>query len=173
MRLRVQVQKEFFVDYPTKLAPEDFQEFMAGFLEWQCDKVRERIREVVKTQAYKWEPLSPNYVQFKERMGLSPKIWFASGQVMDSIIYWYDALGDQWLIGVHPTLRHRGYKKGGGLDWSKKGARIIDIIRWMEMGTTKMPARPLFTKVLAEFKKKSKQTALYAEYIKDQKGSLA
>jgi hypothetical protein len=89
---------------------------------------------------------------------------------LESIHYWYVPLGDQFFVGVHPTKRHRAYKKGGGVDQSKKGARIIDIISWMEKGTRKMPARPLFSKVLGEFSSKSRQTALYAQYIKNMKG---
>lgn len=171
MRLRIQVDKTVFIDYPTKSAPEDFQNFISGFLEWQCTKIIERTKEVVRKRLYSWHPLSPSYVAFKDRMGLDPRIWLASGQIEQSIKYWYVPLADAWFIGVHPTLRHRGYKKGGGLDWEKKGARLIDIIKWLEFGTTKMKARPLYTKVLEEFKSKKKQTALYAEYIKEQKRS--
>jgi len=169
-KLRIQVDKSLFVEYKTKMAPEDFQVFIRGFLEWQADLVTKRINEVVKRQLYTWSPLSPSWVQFKKRMGLSPRIWYASGQVLESIHYWYVPLGDQFFIGVHPTKRHRAYKKGGGIDQSKKGARIIDIISWMETGTRKMPARPLFSKVLGEFSSKSRQTALYAQYIKNMKG---
>lgn len=169
-KLRIQVDKALFVEYKTKMAPEDFQNFIRGFLKWQAGLVTERINEVVKRQLYTWSPLSPSWVQFKKRMGLSPKIWYASGQVLDSIHYWYVPLGDQFFIGVHPTKRHRAYKRGGGIDQSKKGAKIISIISWMEKGTTKMPPRPLFSKVLSEFSSKKKQQDLYAEYIKRLKG---
>lgn len=169
-KLRIQVDKALFVQYQTNNTPEDFQNFIRGFLEWQVSKVKDRVKEVVDRQLYSWSPLSTAYTQFKKRMGLSPKIWYASGQLLEAVHYWYVPLGDQWFIGVHPTLRHRAYKKGGGLDWSKKGARLVDIIKWLEFGTTKMPARPLFTKVLGEFKSKKRQTELYAEYIRLQKG---
>jgi hypothetical protein len=169
-KLRIQVDKTLFVEYKTKMAPEDFQNFIRGFLKWQVEQVTDRIKEVVDRQVYSWSPLSPSWVQFKSRMGLSPKTWYASGQVMDAVHYWYVPLGDQWFIGVHPTKRHRAYMKGGGINQKKKGARIIDIIKWMEHGTTRMPPRPLFSKVLGEFRSKSKQTKLYAEYIKSLKG---
>jgi hypothetical protein len=164
LRLQVDVKREFVIDYPTKNAPDDFKKFMDSFLKWQCGLIIERTKEVVRKKLYNWHPLSPSYVKFKEKMGLDPRTWLASGQVEKAIHYWYSPLADSYFIGVHPTLRHRNYIKGG-YDQKKKGTRIIDIIRYLEFGTTKMKPRPLFTKVLAEFKSKKRQTELYAQFI--------
>ena len=78
MKLTIQVDKTTFVNYDTAGFPEDMQEFLKGFLEWMTQKVIDRIEEVIKRQAYNWDPLSESWKSFKEKMGLDPKIWVAS-----------------------------------------------------------------------------------------------
>lgn len=172
MRLRVQVNKELFVDYPTTGTPQDFKNFMKGFLEYQADLMRDRIDEVIRLQLYNWKPLSPSYQKWKKSMGQDPRVWVQTGQTRKAIHVWFSPMAQAWFIGVHPTLRHRQAVRGGGYNMKKKGARLIDIIRWMEFGTPTMPARPLFTKVMDEFRKPSRQKALYADYLALQKGII-
>lgn len=171
MRLRIQVDKSVAIEYETAMAPDDFKEFMYEFLEYQSNLIVERINEVIRRQLYSWAPLSESYIKWKQKMGLSPHIWEASGQTRKAIHYWYSpSFGKgQFFIGVHPTLKHRNYLKGGGLG-NKKGTRLIDIIRYVELGTRRMPPRPLFTKVFAEFNNKKRQKQLYDDFIKQRKG---
>jgi hypothetical protein len=170
LRFQIDVKKEYMIDYPTKDSPEDFQDFMKGFLEWQCDLVVKRIDEVIKRRLYNWHPLSPSYLDWKKKTHLDPRTWIATGQTLNSIHYWYSGLADAFFVGVHPTKRYRYPDKNGQLT-TKKGAKILDILRWLEFGTTKMKARPLFSKVFKEFMSKSVQSKLYAEYIKSLKGN--
>ena len=169
MRLRILIDKEVAIEYKTSVAPEDFKDFMFEFLEWQSGLIVERINTVVKRQLYSWSPLSDSYKKWKEKMGLSPDIWIASGYVLKAIHYYYNPMSDSFFIGVHPTLRHREYLKGGKLG-TKTGARVLDIIRWLEFGTRKMPPRPLFTKVFSEFRPKKRQLELYQQFIRERKG---
>lgn len=171
MKVTLQVDKTVFVDYPTKGTPEDFQVFMRGYLEWVTKKVIDRVEDVMDRQLYNWAPLSKSYKSWKEKMGLDPRIWLASHQTKKAITYWYVPLADAWFIGVHPRTLHRKYKKGGIDQGKKTKARLIDIIRWIEQGTTKMPPRPLFTPVLQEFRPKTVQMKLYQQYIKELKSA--
>lgn len=178
MKLRIAINKnkvlsqyrgdiENNISYTTKGSPEDFHKFMMDFLAYQADLIVKRIKYVIKNQIYSWHPLSPSWKRFKELNGLSPKIWLASGQVEESITYFYNAMADSYFVGVHPSKRHKGYGKT-----HKSGVRIIDVIRWMECGTPKMKARPLFGKVMMEFSSPRRQKQLYDDFIKQKKGIL-
>ena len=163
-RLAIRIDPKAYLEYPTEGAPKDFKDFIEGFLQWQSDLVIERIQEVVRQKLYNWEPLSPGWQNFKEKMGLDPRHWLASGQLLESVQVFYFMNG--WYIGVHPRKKHRGYKG------NRKGARLIDILRWLEAGTTKMPPRPLFTKVFSEFRPKKVQQELYSKYLTLRKGVI-
>lgn len=171
MRLRYQIDVKnlYVIDYPTENAPEDFKQFMYEFLEWQSKKVIVRINDVIRRQLYNWHPLSDSYLQWKKQMGLDPRIYIASGQLLEAIHYWFlPSFGKpQFFIGVHPTKRHKGYNGKGK---KRKTVRLVDILRWLEFGTSKMRPRPIFSKVFSEFKPKSVQAKLYAEFIKERKG---
>jgi len=171
MKLTVQVDKKVFIEYGTKGTPEDFEEFMKGYLEWLTQKVVDRLEEVMRRQLYNWHPLSKSYLEWKKKMKLDPRIWLASHQTREAITYWWVPLASAWMIGFHPRTLHRKYKRGG-IDLGKKTkARLLDIVRWLEHGTTKMPPRPLFGPVLNEFKSKSVQLKLYQQYIKEIKAA--
>lgn len=170
MRLRLQIKKEQFISYQTQGTPQDFKDFMEEFLKWQADKVVNRIDEVIRMRLYNWHPLSESYKAWKEKMGLDPRIWIQTGQTKDSIHTWYNNMSDSYFIGVHPTKRHRAAKKGGGFDPKDKGARLLDIVRWLEFGTSRMKPRPLFTKVFREFEGVGRQQKLYSEFINYKKG---
>jgi hypothetical protein len=179
MKLRIGIKKEAIISeyrnifnntdisYTTKGAPIDFHEFMMGFLKFQADLVVKRINEVVRRQLYNWSPLSKSWIEFKKKHKLDPRTWYASGMVLKSIHYWHTPVADDYFVGVHPTKRHPGYGKGKG-----RGARIYDIIRWLEAGTPKMSARPLFTKVFQEFATQKMQTKLYQDYIRSSKSII-
>lgn len=171
MKLTVQVDKSICIEYGTRGTPEDFQNFMKGYLEWLTQKVIDRIDEVMRRQLYNWAPLSKSYVEWKKKMKLDPRIWLASHQTKNAITYWWVPLADSWYIGVHPRTLHRKYKRGGIDSGKKTKARLLDIVRWMELGTTKMKPRPLFVPVLKEFKSKSVQLRFYQLYITKMKAS--
>lgn len=161
------------VAYPTDGTPQDFQDFMKGFLDYFTEIIVDRIKEVIRTQEFKskWHKLSPKYLEFKKRWGLEMGIWISGGHVVDSIAYWWSPLVDGYIIGVPPALKHRVPKRGGGYDKSKKQkVRVMQILKWMENGTRKMPARPLFTPVMKYYQKKSVQQKIYQDYLKKVKG---
>jgi hypothetical protein len=93
-------------------------------------------KEVVKaieSQRYKsrWEPLSPSYIEYKKKNHLSDKIWEATSLVHDSIGVWRS--NKRYVVGIKRNVRYPG-----------SNIQAYKIIRMLEFGTSKMPARPLF-----------------------------
>lgn len=106
-----------------------YEEFTAYIAELYRDK----LKEFIDTQKFKdmWIPLSNSYLAYKKKKGYSLKIWEATGHLKNSIIYWRRR--STFMVGVH------GNKIYPGTD-----LKVRDVVLFMEYGTTKMPARPLF-----------------------------
>lgn len=168
MKIALQVDKDLVIAYSdTTELPDQIYEFMLGFLEFMTQEIIQRIHKVVKDQIYRWDPLTDPYKKWKKKWNQDPRIWLASEQTLNSVTYWWSPLQDAWVIGVHPRTLHRAYKRTGGVDYSKKTrTRIMDIIKWMELGTQKMPARPLFTPVFLEYESQAMQQRVYKRYLK-------
>lgn len=163
MKLAVQIDPTDFIEINTFRTPKLYQEFIEGFLKFLAQKMVDRVHEVIRNQSYNWHPLSRTWVAFKKSWGLDPRIWRASGWIEDSIHYWYSRKNNCWMVGVNPRKQHRRYKRGGIAISKRSGVLIIDIIRKLEFGTQKTPARPLFTRVIAEVKKDV--NSYYKEYL--------
>ena len=134
---------------------EDSKEQEKEFLRYLVERIVERLNKVIRNQLYanRYEGLSKSWASFKKRMGLDPGYWIASGQLKDSIQWWYSSKYKRFLVGVHPRLKHRKYMEGGVYK-TVKTVKMVDIIRWLEKGTRRgIPARPLFSKVFEEFQK--------------------
>lgn len=172
MRLSIIVDKSLYLEYKTKGTPEEFQAFMDAFLRYFADIVIKRINDIVRRKLYNWDPLSDAWANFKKRMHLDPRTWYASGQILESIGYKYYPMGDVYVIGVHPTKKHNAYMKGGINKGKKMKVSILNLIRYMEFGTAAMPSRPLFVPALKEFKSKGVQEKIYQKFILEYKGSV-
>ncbi len=147
MRLALQIDtnNSIFETLKTKKLEKEYAAFLA-------EHIVSRLRTVVRRQLYNWSPLSKTWKAYKKEMGLSTKIWIASGQLIQSVKFWYSARDKAWIVGVHPRLLHKKYKKGGIYSTVKTKVKIIYIIRKLEYGNLRTPPRPLFTKVFDEFR---------------------
>lgn len=94
------------------------------------------IINAIDSQRYasKWEPLSPEYLQWKKDNGLSDKIWEATSLAKDSIGVWRS--NDKYVVGIKRDVKYPG-----------SNIPAYKVIRMLEFGTSKMPARPLFMPV--------------------------
>ena len=90
----------------------------------------------VKRRFYvlRWAPLSLSYLRYKQTHGLSTNIWEATSTLVSSLNYW--KRGGIWYVGFN---KRRFYPD--------TRMPIIRVARYVEYGTVKMPARPLFRSV--------------------------
>lgn len=151
-KLALQVSDSHFIEFKTKAEPKAYQEFVNAFLEFLAERMKKRVKEVIRKQLYGWSPLSKTWKAFKKQYGLSPKMWLASGDLSGHFITWHSRIYDSWFVGVHPRRLHRKYKQGG-VSTIRTKTPLTTIVRALEFGTSKIPSRPLFTKVFAEFQK--------------------
>ena len=114
MRLAFKVDDSVAIEHQTKGMPKPMQDFMKGYLDWLAKQTVSVLQDVIRRQVYTWKPLSKNYLEFKKNFGLDTRIWYASGQMLESIKYWYVKGDNSYYIGVHPRKKYRKYKKGGG-----------------------------------------------------------
>ncbi len=102
-----------------------------GFDRWLAGEIEQLVEKVIKEQKwkYKWKPLNPDYKMWKIRKGLDRRIFIAYGYYLDSIKVYQS--GHDWVVGVDPFRIHM-----------KTGIRMKKLARYLEYGTSKMPARP-------------------------------
>lgn len=102
-----------------------------GFDKWVAEKIADLTRTAVKEQRWKhkWKPLNPKYKAWKIRKGLDPRILIAYGYYINSIKVYRS--NKDWVVGVDPFQIH-----------PKTGIRMKKLARYLEYGTSRMPARP-------------------------------
>jgi hypothetical protein len=125
------------------------------FAYWLAEEMKRYLRDVVKKQRYKshWKPLSPDYLKYKQLHGLSTNIWEASGFLIDHITV--RKYRDHYIVGISRNLK---YDVGG--------VSVYKVAVWMEHGTEKMPARPLFGPMYLYFRKNI--NFMFKKFIKEQ-----
>lgn len=111
-------------------------------------------KRTLDDQTYNWKPLSEIYRQRKIKEGLSEKILIATGFYRDHIQSWV------WKGNVYFGVRKTTIHEPSGLPlW------LISKIH--EFGTKKIPSRPLWRPILAQFiKQVPKYQKLYYEAVK-------
>lgn len=121
---------------------EDYRSLLTAFSKKIADLYVEELVRAINTQRYKsrWEPLTPEYLEYKRSHGLSTNIWEATSLLKDSITVYRS--GNSFVVGVNRTLRYPGSK-----------VLVYKVVRWMEYGTSRMPARPLFMPVKRRLEK--------------------
>ena len=94
-------------------------------------------KEIIRTQRYKWHPLSEAYLEHKEREGLDLRIYMATKDYVNKGIGWWEKNG---FIFVGPKP---GIHKPSGLTY-------VYLSRILEHGSLKVgiPARPLWRPLL-------------------------
>lgn len=96
----------------------------------------EELVKAIDSQRYqsRWEPLNPDYLQWKKDNNLSENIWEATSLAKESIGVWRS--NDKYVVGVKRNIKYPG-----------SNVPVYKVIRMLEFGTSKMPARPLFLPV--------------------------
>lgn len=166
--LQISPQNYISIDLPL-YTPKFIQAFNEGFLKYLSEIIVEEIKTTIRHQLLNWHPLSKTYKAWKARMDLDPRIWIASGELEDSIKIWHSQIHNAWIIGVNPYKKHHVYTKGGIYKSKKNDVLLIDIIRSLEFGTQKIPARPLFTVVFNRIKRL--EVVYYKQFVKDVKAN--
>jgi hypothetical protein len=117
---------------------------------------REISRIIVKAindQRYssRWKPLTHEYLEYKKKSGLSTKIWEASSKLKLSV--GYDIESESVVVGVNDSTYY------------ENGQSVLEVSRWMEYGTRRMPSRPLFRPVIRYVR--SNISYFYKRYTED------
>jgi len=113
--------------------PDQARFHLRRFSEFMAVEMASLLQEAIDRQryAYIWEPLSIEYYEYKKRNYLSLNIWEATGVLKDNIAAF--RRGNTYMVGIHPERMYPGTL-----------VPVHRVARWMEYGTKKMPARPLF-----------------------------
>lgn len=132
--------------YAHHLSDEDYYRVDQLFPRWLLGLYRARIRDAINFQRFprQYAPLSPAYVAWKDREGLKPGFWRATGFLVDHLTYWHDPKQDCHHIGFRPRLLH---PTSGELVWK--------IAQRLELGDAKqhLPARPLFIPIADQLRR--------------------
>ena len=120
----------------SRMATDEQTKLLTAFSRRICEIYVKELVDAINSQRYKgkWEPLSKSYLEYKRANGLSTKIWEATSLLKESITYYRS--GNSYVIGVNRRLMYPGSR-----------VPVYKVIRWMEFGTSRMPARPLFMPV--------------------------
>ena len=95
-----------------------------------AEEIAEEARNIIIEQRYNWAPLDPDYLDWKIKKGLDPRILIATRDYLEHIgTYEQDG---KIFVGPLP-----GTHKPSGVPYVK-------LARWFEYGTETMPARPLW-----------------------------
>ena len=109
------------------------EKMLPRFAHFMAFVMKRELKRAIKNQRYirNWPPLSADYYEYKKRKRLSLNMWEATGLMIDSISYWRS--DNKWVIGIPRKVVYPG-----------TSVRVYKVAIWMEYGTTRMPARPLF-----------------------------
>lgn len=103
------------------------------FAHYMANVMSEEIVKAIDKQrfAHTWAPLSIAYYESKKKKNLSLNIWEATGTFKDNITTYRS--NNMWVVGIHRFKMYPG-----------TNIRIYQVAKFMEFGTDRMPARPLF-----------------------------
>lgn len=126
-----------------------------------AEKARDAIDRQSLVERQNWEPLSERYRRLKEKAGLSAGMWIRSGQLLDAIKAYKFAPAGVWSVGIPPQARYKEVviernDEGEPVDWSlgrTTDLKVLTVAKWLEFGTTNMPARPLFRPIQRRLRK--------------------
>jgi hypothetical protein len=118
-------------------------DLLPGFARYMAKICVMELRRAIRTQRYKttWEPLSVHYSTYKIQKDLSLNTWEATGHLINSITWWEQ--GDYYVVGIKPSTSYP----------SNPGLKVSKVAKFLEYGTEKMPARPLFRPLFQYLKK--------------------
>lgn len=97
-----------------------------------------QVKFAINTQKFNFAPLSPKYLAYKRKRGLSLNIWEATSQLKNSLGYFIE--DDIITIGWDKSLMHKN-----------SNIKVYQVAILLEYGTLKIPPRPLFRNVLKAY----------------------
>lgn len=111
----------------------EYEDLLGEFAKYIAEEYVKQLIDGINNQRYKgiWEPLTPAYLDYKRKNNMSENIWEATGFLKDSIGVW--KYKNYYVVGVKRNIVYPGSK-----------VPVYKVVRWIEFGTSKMPARPLF-----------------------------
>lgn len=111
-------------------------------LKQACARTERAVVKHIQSQDLAWQELSPAYLAYKERAGLSEQIYIATSSYMQAITSLVDAAILRGTVGVMRSAQR------------KDGTVFGDIPATLEFGTKdgKTPPRPLWRPTLAEMR---------------------
>lgn len=115
------------------MLPLDRRKHLGRFAHFMADVMAEELSKAIDNQRYakNWAPLSISYYNHKKVNNLSLNIWEATGLLKDSISVWRS--NHRWVVGIPRHKRYPG-----------TFVRVHTVAKYLEYGTSRMPARPLF-----------------------------
>lgn len=123
---------------------------------------RDRVIRAIKNQEHPLVPLTVKYAKHKASAGLDPRILISTGKLVSHIKAWRWRRGKQetFIVGIPPRAMYTRKSKKGHTGGTDKAAStrtpVVDVARWLEHGTSKMPARPVwfltFSELLSDMK---------------------
>lgn len=157
MKAKVRVNKK--AKRNVKVVMDVFQRSLMkmryGWARRVCETFRTDLIERIEDQRFQHAPLSPKYLEWKQRKGLDERILIATRFYIDHIAV---------------RRSHRGYKVGVG-DARSPNAKVSlrQIVRWLEFGTTQMPARPHWRPMISIYTNKLRtgKESAYATFMEE------
>lgn len=114
------------------------EEDILRFHRYIADEYVMAVKLAIDTQRFrsKWADLTPSYLEYKRRNRLSTKIWEATGELKNNIRSRKSSGMNVIEISFPKNMKHTGSK-----------STLLEIAKWVEFGTIKMPPRPLFRQI--------------------------
>ena len=162
--IKIKVQGPYNPQQATKTFLNVFQSSVrieaANLMRSLAAKIKEEVRTAIDWQLYRWKPLSPPYLAWKEAEGYDPRTLIKSRFYWEHIDWWMDSNGVHVGVKnvVHPDTKKLVKVFGKKVPFVRKGGiRLPVLARMHEFGTDTIPPRPhwrpAFAKVLGEFPK--------------------
>jgi hypothetical protein len=126
-----------------------------------AESIVKEVRDVIEEQAYKWKPLSEEYLERKIVRGYDPRIYIRTGEFLQSIS-WGVTHGRVWA-GIPAHAMHTG-KLERADEPQRRPIPMRWLARWLEFGATQnrvspkgnpytifLPPRPIWRPILSKF----------------------
>lgn len=139
----------------------NFSPVMRAHLTEEGNFVLDMIKWHVAAQDLRWTPLAERTIELK---GGDDTIYMETGELINGLVVRKIKSKqnvDTIYVGASPWKRHKG-----------SGAKMSDLLLWLEYGTDKIPPRPLMEPVFKEVKPLIEKhwREVFKELVKDNVG---
>lgn len=136
MKMMMRSVRKYLSDVQTE-AYREAQEILREM----ANRFRNSLVAAIEAQSFFWMPLSEAYLAQKIEAGLDQRTLIATGEYVDSI--YVEEQQGQGVITISVTLPDRAHEA--------TGINLRLLSRYLEYGTTRMPARPHWRPVMDRF----------------------